>query len=111
MNPPIMSSKISRTLIFVLALFVSASTNAWHGGGGWHGGGYHGGGYHGGGWHGGGWHGGYGGWRGGWGGGYGGWGGPGVVVGIPMGGYYGPQCSIVQRCNRNGGCYRTRICN
>lgn len=112
MNSP-MSHKISCSLIFVLSLFVCTASNAWHGGGGGYRGGYHGGAYHDRG-YGGGYHGGY--YRGGgYGGGYyrgGGWGwGRAGVVGVPLGGYYAPRCTIVKRCYANGNCVRNRVCN
>ena len=45
------------------------------------------------------------------GGGYHGGSGPGVVVGIPIGGYYANQCTYVQHCYHNGNCYQRRVCN
>ena len=87
------ATHMSRTLIFILGLLVSVACGA-HDGGGYHGGGGYGGGYHGG--QGGEYHGNYG-------GGYyhgGGWGGPSVIIGVPLGGYYGPQpCQNVQVCD------------
>ena len=104
MNSHKISHKILRPLIFLLALFACTASNAWwHGGGGYRGGGY----YHGGGgyYHGGGYYrGGYGGY------GYRGWG-PGVVVGVPIGGYYGAHCTYVRQCYRNGNCFNRRVCN
>ena len=97
--------RLSRILLLTIGLLAFANSYAERGGYGYHGGGvYRGGGYyHGGGgyYHGGGYY------RGG--GGYyrgGGWGAPGVVVGVPLGGYYS---GCVNRCYSNGNCVRT--CN
>lgn len=94
--------KVIRTAVFALGLFASAVCSAHGGGGGWHGGGggWHGGG---GGWHGGGYyHGGYYGGGGGW--------GPGVVIGVPFGGYYAPACQTVRVCNNYGHCWLQESC-
>jgi hypothetical protein len=44
---------------------------------------------------------------------YGGWvgGGPGVVVGVPFGGYYAPSCQTIQTCNSAGVCSSQQYCN
>ncbi len=101
--------QLPRILLFTVSLLICTTASAWHGGG-FHGGGFHGGGYHGGGYYHGGGHyhgGGY--YHGGYYGGY--YGGPGIVVGVPFGRYYAPQCTIVQRCFPNGNCIRSRVCN
>ena len=94
-----MKNNLSRTFVLILTLLASAVGSAWHGGGG----GYHG--YGGGGYY----HGG---------GGYygGGWGGPAVVIGVPLGGYYGPEyyapvCETVRICNQNNHCWLEQECN
>ncbi len=84
---------LSRSVIFALALLTSAVGAAWQGQGGIH---YHGGGnyYRGGGYYG------------------NGWGGPNIVIGVPLGGYYGPTyvvpapiCETVRICNQYNRCW------
>ncbi len=94
--------KLTRACLFACALLASATCSAWHGGG-YHGGWHHGGAYHGY------YH------RGAWGGGWGGWGGTGIVIGVPLGGYYGPGyystvCQRVRVCNAYGQCWVRTQC-
>lgn len=112
----------ARILMFVLGLFVTAACGA-HGGDHYHGGGGGGGGDH---YHGGGgdhYHGGNGHYYhgGGGGGGYyhdgGGWNGPGIVIGIPFGGYYGPgyygppPCQTIRVCDQySDECWLEQAC-
>lgn len=121
MNKYNRACKVTRSLFFISSIFIASISYAAHGG-------YHGGGHHGGGWHGGhayhggyhgGWHGGYHGWHNGYRGNYyrgnyyrsgWGWRAP-VVVGVPIGAYYGGGCTWVKRCYRNGVCYQQRVCN
>ncbi len=95
---------LSAGVVLGLALLVNTTGNAWHGGGGYHHGpypqqgGYHhgpGGYYHGGGWN-----------------------GPSVVIGVPFGGYYGPEyyvqppvCETVRICNQYHECWLEQECN
>lgn len=104
------SHQLLCALMLSMGLLTCTAANAWHGGGGYHGGGY----YHGGGgyYHGsGGYYHGAGSYY----GGYGGWGGSGVVIGVPVGGYYAssyyPSCSMVRQCYSNGACVERQICN
>lgn len=106
-------STLLRTVLLSLGILMAsvsyAERGGGHAGGGWGGhpdagwgghGYYRGGGYSGYG------HGGY--------GGYGyrpGYYGPGVVIGVPSGGYYSDSCSIVQQCYPNGNCVNTRVCD
>ena len=99
---------LSRCVIFVLALLTSTVGAAWQGQGG-EGGHYHGGGgyyNHGGGsyYRGGGYYG-------------NGWGGPNIVIGVPLGGYYGPTyvvpapvCETVRICNQYNRCWFEEEC-
>lgn len=87
--------------LLVLMLLASTVCNAWHGGGNnYHGNGR---GYY---------HGGEGYYRGG-----GGWGGPNVVIGVPFGGYYGPEyfaapvCETVRICNQYNRCWLEQQCD
>ncbi len=110
MNTHAVTRKFVCALMLSIGLIAAGSVANAHGGGG---GGGHGGG---GGWHGGGggWHGGYDGAHGNWGHGgygYGGWGATGVVVGVPLGGYYATQCQIINQCDQYGNCYQRQVCN
>jgi hypothetical protein len=98
-------NRMVRGTIFALGLGASAvcfahggGGGAWHGGGGaWHGGGggWHG---HGGGWYGSGYYNG------------GGWG-PGVIIGVPFGGYYSDDCETIRVCNPYGHCWLEQSCS
>ena len=102
-----MKHSLSGIFVFTLVLLTSSTCQSYYGGG-YHGGGgnYHGGGgyYHGGGggyYHG---HGGY-------------YGGPSVIIGLPFGGYYGPEyyapppCETIRICNSVGQCWLERECD
>ena len=96
-----MKQGLSGIVAFTLLFLASNICHSYYGGGYYHGGGgyYHGGGggyYHG--------HDEY-------------YGGPSVIIGLPFGGYYGPEyyapppCETIRICNSEGRCWLERECD